>query len=55
VANRPLIREKAFGAWLDLDKLERLGRCEVQLDRKLERLLAMLRRLKDLRQGTVAG
>jgi hypothetical protein len=33
---------------LDADKLERLGRYEVHLDRKLERMLAMLLRLKDL-------
>jgi hypothetical protein len=55
LANRPLIREQAFGEALDPDKLERLGRYEVHLDRKLERMLAMLLRLKDLRQGTVAG
>ena len=54
LANRPLIREQAFGEALDPDKLERLGRYEVHLDRKLERTLAMLLRLKDLRQGTVA-
>jgi hypothetical protein len=47
----PLIREQAFGEALDPDKLERLGRYEVHLDRKLERMLAMLLRLKDLRQG----
>lgn len=51
LANRPLIREQAFGEALDPDKLERLGRYEVHLDRKLERTLAMLLRLKDLRQG----
>jgi hypothetical protein len=55
LANRPLIREQAFGEALDADKLERLGRYEVHLDRKLERMLAMLLRLKDLRQGTVTG
>src|SRR3984957_9468356 len=54
-ANRPLIREQAFGESLDPDKLERLGRYEVHLDRKLERTLAMLLRLKDLRQGAVTG
>ena len=52
-ANRPLIREQAFGEALDPSKLERLGRYEVHLDRKLERMLAMLLRLKDLRQGAV--
>jgi hypothetical protein len=53
LANRPLIREQAFGEALDPDKLERLGRYEVHLDRKLERMLTMLLRLKDLRQGAV--
>ena len=55
LANRPLIREQAFGEALDPHKLERLGRYEVHLDRKLERMLTMLLRLKDLRQGDVAG
>jgi hypothetical protein len=55
LANRPLIREQAFGEALDPDKLDRLGRYEVHLDRKLERTLTMLLRLKDLRQGTIAG
>ena len=51
-----MIREQAFGEALDADKLERLGRYEVHLDRKLERMLAMLLlRLRDLRQGTSAG
>ncbi len=49
LANRPLIREQAFGEAFDPDKLERLGRYEVHLDRKLERMLAMLLRLKGLR------
>ena len=55
LANRPLIREQAFGELLDTSKLERLSRYEVHLDRKLERMLAMLLRLKDLRQGASAG
>jgi len=53
LANRPLIREQAEA--LDPDKLERLGRYEVHLDRKLERMLTMLLRLKDLRRTTVEG
>ena len=53
LANRPLIREQAFGETLDPDKLERLARYEVHLDRKLERMLTMLLRLKDLRQATI--
>lgn len=50
LANRHLIREQAFGESLDPDRLERLARYEVHLDRKLERTLAMLMRLKELRQ-----
>jgi hypothetical protein len=53
--NRPLVRDQAFGEALDPDKLERLGRYEVHLDRKLERMLAMLLRFKDLRHGTAEG
>jgi hypothetical protein len=50
--NRPLIRAQAFGQSLDPDKLSRLARYEVHLDRKLERTLAMLLRLQDLRRET---
>ncbi len=46
------LREQAFGESLDADKLERLGRYEVHLDRKLERTLTMLIRLQDLRRGS---
>jgi hypothetical protein len=53
LANRPLIREQAFGEALDPDKLERLGRYEIHLDRKRERMLTMLLRLKDLRREPV--
>ena len=53
LANRPLIREQAFGEALDPDKLERLGRYEIHLDRKLERMLAMLLQIKDLRREPV--
>ena len=55
LANRPLIREQAFGEALDTNKLERLGRYEVHLDRKLERMLTMLLRLKELRRAAVEG
>ena len=51
IGRRPLLREQAFGELLDPDKLERLGRYEVHLDRKLERMLSMLFRLKELRRG----
>jgi hypothetical protein len=50
LAHRPLIREQAFGEALDVDKLERLGRYEVHLDRKLERTLSTLLRLQELRR-----
>jgi hypothetical protein len=40
-------------ALLDPDKLERLGRYDVHLDRKLERMLTMLLRLNDLRRVLV--
>ena len=53
LSNRPLICEQAFGESLDPDKLERLARYEVHLDRKLERTLAMLFRLKELRPTAV--
>ena len=52
LSNRPLIREQAFGESLDPNKLERLGRYEVHLDRKLERILSMLLRLQDLRRDS---
>ena len=51
--NRPLIRAQAYGEALDPEKLEGLARYEVHLDRKLERMLSMLLRLKELRQGPV--
>ena len=49
--NRPLIRTQAFGEALDANRLEQLARYEVHLDRKLERMLAMLVRLRELRAG----
>jgi len=51
--NRPMIREQAFGESLDPDRLERLGRYEVHLDRKFERMLSILIRLRDLRRGAL--
>ena len=46
--NRPLIREQAFGASLNPEAMEKLARYEVHLDRKLEKFLGMLYRLKEL-------
>ena len=45
--NRALIRTQAFGP----HRLDRLARYETHLDRKLERTLAMLLKLKDLRRA----
>jgi hypothetical protein len=55
LSNRPLIRDQAFGEALDADKLERLRSYEAHLDRKRERMLAMLLRLKDLRRPAEPG
>ena len=55
VENRSVIRTQVLGDALDCDKLERLGRYEVQLDRKLERMLAMLLRLQDFRRSNKVG
>ena len=51
LACRPLIRQQAFGEAVDPDRLERLARYEVHLDRKLERMLAMLFKLQELRRA----
>ncbi|HWX35919.1 MAG TPA: hypothetical protein VNZ53_51945 [Steroidobacteraceae bacterium] len=53
--NRPLIRAQAFGEAVEPDRLERLARYEVHLDRKLERTLAMLLKLKELRVAAKTG
>jgi uncharacterized protein (DUF2141 family) len=47
---QPLVRMQALGEALDPDKLERLGRYEVHLDRKFERTLSTLIRLQELRR-----
>jgi hypothetical protein len=51
VENRSVIRAQVLGGALDLGRLEPLGRYEIQLDRKLERMLAMLLRLQNLRRS----
>jgi hypothetical protein len=53
--NRSVFRTQVLGEALDCDKLERLGRYEIQLDRKLERMLAMLLRLQEFRRSNKAG
>jgi hypothetical protein len=51
LTSRPAVRDQAFGEALDPEKIERLSRYEVHLDRKLERTLTMLFRLKELRRS----
>ena len=48
--HRDAIREQAIGVRLCHQRLEATARYEVHLDRKLERMLAMLIRLRELRQ-----
>ena len=52
---RPLIRAQAFGEAVDPNRLERLARYEVHLDRKLERTVAMLLKLPELRGAAKPG
>ena len=48
--HRDAIREQAFGSAYATQRLEVTTRYEVHLDRKLERILAMLIRLRELRR-----
>src|ERR1700722_12281748 len=52
--HRDAIREQAFGSAYATQRLEVTARYEVHLDRKLERTLAMLFRLRELRQPAAA-
>jgi hypothetical protein len=52
--HRDAIREQALGIAYAADGLEAPARYEIHLDRKLERILAMLIKLRELRQPTVA-
>jgi hypothetical protein len=49
--NRPLIHAQAFGEAVDPGRLRGLARYEVHLDRKLERTVAMLLKLQELRRA----
>jgi hypothetical protein len=49
--DRPHIREQIIGESLEADRLEGLGRYEIHLDRKLERMLTMLIRLQERRDA----
>jgi hypothetical protein len=53
LVHRDAIREQAFGSAYAAQRLEVTARYEVHLDRKLERTLAMLIRLRDLRHPPV--
>ena len=53
--HRDTIREQAIGSVYATQRLESTARYEVHLDRKLERTLAMLIRLRELRRPTVPG
>jgi hypothetical protein len=48
--HRHLLRSQAFGMAVRGTDLERLGRYETTLDRKLQRLLGMLLQLQDRRR-----
>ncbi len=53
--NRDAIRDQALGMAYTADDLDVPARYEIHLDRKLERTLAMLIRLRELRRTTVPG
>ena len=55
VENQHLIREQVLGEAFPCTRLEKLSRYEVHLDRKLERMLAMLLRLQSRRQSSEAS
>jgi hypothetical protein len=52
---RSLIRAQVLGETLDFQRLEPISRYEVHLDRKFERAVSMLLRLRELRQFKEAG
>ena len=51
VRHHGAIKAQALGEGLQAHRLEKLNRYETHLDRKFERTLAMLLKLKDLRRG----
>jgi hypothetical protein len=53
--HRHAIREHAVGSAYATNHLDMLARYEVHLDRKLERMLSMLVRLRELRPGVAPG
>lgn len=55
IAARPAIRMQALGEALSFHAMERFARYETHLDRKFERTLAMLVRLKEMRLSGETG
>jgi hypothetical protein len=55
IVAQPLVRTQALGEALNPEKLERLGRYEVHLDRKFERTLSTLLRLQELRRAKASA
>jgi hypothetical protein len=55
IVAQPHVRNQALGEALDPDRLERLGRYEVHLDRKFERTLSALIRLKQMREAAAGA
>lgn len=47
----PAIKAQTLGESLQAHRLEKLNRYETHLDRKFERTLAMILKLKELRRG----
>ena len=52
VQSHEAVKAQTLGEGLQAHRLEKLNRYETHLDRKFERTLAMLLKLKDLRRGT---
>jgi hypothetical protein len=55
LSHRPLIRSQAFGQSLNSHRLEQFARYETHLDRKLQRTLALLLKLQELRRTAAAS
>ena len=55
IEKHPALRKQAFGEAFNIEKLERLARYEVHLDRKLERILSMLLKMQELRREKEAA
>jgi hypothetical protein len=49
--SQPAIKAQTLGEGLQAHRLEKLSRYETHLDRKFERTLAMLLKIRELRSG----